>query len=844
MMDSKPNFTPRAQRAIKRAKKQARELDHSAVNLEHLFLGILSLNAGITHELLISLGIEVDSFIRAIKKRLKRGDGIKEEEKLTYSSGIKSVLQIAMTLSNRFNHEYVGLEHILLAMLKYDDSPINKYFAMLGIPQDIIIEQIQQYFQLSQDFSSAPPPSSPWGDISEPSQEDTGLFGSTPPPKIKPTRKKEGGSSLERFGKNYNEEALSGKFDKIVGREPEVADLCEILCRRYKNNPILLGDPGVGKTAIIERLAQNIVDGACPEHLLGKVLYSIDLGAMIAGTKYRGQFEERLKQTIDEVKEDETIILFIDEIHTIIGAGSAEGSMDAANMLKPPLSRGEIVCIGATTQDEYKKNILKDGALDRRFQPVYVEEPTEGETLDILKGTKKKYEEFHLVTYSDEVLELITELCRKYIHDRFFPDKAIDILDQAGSRVKIRTFKRPKKAKEMEDKLEDLVKLEREYIKSGKSALELQNEQREILIEYTNILSKWGKKCAKRLNPVKEEDIYKIVSQKTKIPVSQLSKTKNERLLNLSKTLKRKIIAQDSAIDSVSSAMLRSGSGLGEDDKPMASFICLGPTGTGKTHLAKTISESLFGEKHKIIQLDMSEYSEKISVSRLTGASPGYVGYEEGGMLTERIKRQPYSVVLFDEIDKAHPEVLQILLQILEEGKLTDNFGREASFKNAVIILTGNVGADFFDKSPSMGFNRASGDEKKEIKEKVVEEAKKLLRPEFVNRVNEVIIFHKFKEEDYKKIITLELRDLRQKLKKKGVKLKMTASIMKHLSRIAQEENLGARPIKRAIQVNIENKLSELLVSKELDMDKSISFSCKNGEVKYSIKEEQVLRDL
>lgn len=843
MMDSKPNFTPRAQRALKRAKKQAGELSYGTVNLEHLFLGILSLNAGITHELLISLGIEIDSFVKAVKKKLKKGpDEISEDTKFKYSAGIKNVLQIAMTLSNRFNHEYVGLEHILLAMLKYDDSPINKYFAMMGIPQDVIIEQIQQYFQLSQDLGQNVP-RAPWELEDDNFAEDPAPF-SSPAPTRSQTRKKDGGSALEKFGTNFNELAAAGKFDKIVGRVEEVAGLCEILCRRYKNNPILLGEAGVGKTAIIEFLSQNIVDGNCPEHLLGKTIYSLDLGAMIAGTKYRGQFEERLKQSIDEVKSSENIILFIDEIHTIIGAGSAEGSMDAANMLKPALSRGEMVVIGATTQDEYKKSIVKDGALDRRFQPVFVEEPTEAETLEILRGTKGKYEEFHMVEYSEEVLELVTELARKYIHNRRFPDKAIDIIDQAGSRVKIRTFKRPKKAKLLENELEDLVKEERGLIKINKSIVEVQNKQREILIEYTELLTRWGRRCSRKLSSVTPEDIYKIVSQKTKIPVSQLAKTENQRLLTLSKSLKNTIIGQEAAVEAVVQAMLRSGSGLGEDNKPMGSFLCLGPTGTGKTHMAKTISKSLFGEKHKIIQLDMSEYSDKISASKLTGASPGYVGYEEGGQLTERINRQPYSVVLFDEIDKAHPEVLQVLLQILEEGRLTDNFGREASFKNAVIILTANIGADIFDKSSSMGFNPSKTDLKDEIKEKVLAQTKILLRPEFVNRMTEVVLFHKFSDANFRKIIHLEAKILKAKLKKKGIKLKLTASIVNYLSEESRKEDLGARPIKRAIQSIIENKLSELLLSKELEPNRSITFSFKKGEVCYSIKEEQVLKEL
>jgi len=840
MMDSKPNFTPRAQRAIKRAKEQAKELSHRTVTLEHLFLGILSLNAGITHELLISLGIDIDSFVRAIKKRLKKGkDSIDGKTKFKYSAGIKNVLQIAMTLSNRFNHEYVGLEHILLAMLKYDDSPINKYFAMLGIPQDVIIEQIQQYFQLSQDFSQNMP-HSPWSSEEEQGNEDPGIFGSPPPPQIRPSRKKESGA-LEKYGTNFNDLAIAGKFDKIVGRSSEVADLCEILCRRYKSNPILLGEAGVGKTAIIESLAQNIADGNCPEHLLGKVIYSLDLGAMIAGTKYRGQFEERLKQALEEVKSSEHIILFVDEIHTIIGAGSAEGSMDAANMIKPALSRGELICIGATTQDEYKKSITKDGALDRRFQPVFVEEPSEEETLEILKGTKAKYEEFHMVEYSDEVLELVTTLAKKYIHDRRFPDKAIDIIDQAGSRVKIRSFKRPKRAKALEVELEELVKEERELSKIGKSLVDIQNQQREVLIEYTNLLTKWGHRCSKKFSPVKEEDIYRIVSQKVKIPVSQLSQTQNQRLLTLSKSLKKTVIGQDDAINAVVQAMLRSGSGLGEENKPMGSFLCLGPTGTGKTHMAKSISKSLFGEKHKIIQLDMSEYSDKVSASKLIGAAPGYVGYEEGGQLTERISRQPYSVVLFDEIDKAHPEVLQSLLQVLEEGRLTDNFGREASFKNAVIILTGNIGSDLFEKSLSMGFGATNNDNKGEMKDKILDQAKKLLRPELVNRMTEVVVFHKFSDEDFRKIIHLEMKNLKNKLRKKGVKMKLTASIVRHLAEVAQQEDLGARPIKRAIQTLIENKLSELLLSKELDIDHSITFSYKKGEICYSIKEEQVL---
>jgi ATP-dependent Clp protease ATP-binding subunit ClpC len=830
-MDHKPNFTPRAQRAIEIAKKAAKDMGSKAVALEHLFLGVLHLKAGVIHEVLLGVGISPGHLISAISSRLKeQAEANLAAPTPNFDPKFKQVLEIASLISKNFGHDYVGIEHLLLAMLKYDGSPINEYFKLLDIPEDLIIEQIKNYFQLTvpevpsiggfHPFSINPQENA---ESSRPS---------------KPRRQ----AILDKYGVNYVQKALDNKFDDIIGKESEILEVCEILCRRIKNNPVLLGDPGVGKTAIVEGLAQAIARNSAPEHLLDKQIYGIDLASMIAGTKYRGQFEERLKGLLEEAQADDKVILFIDELHTLVGAGSAEGTMDAANILKPLLSKGDIRCIGATTNNEYKKSILKDGALDRRFQPVTCRQPTEKETLEILKGVKHKYEEFHHVEYDQECLQLIVHLAARYIPSKQFPDKALDILDQVGAKVKIRSFVRPKKSKILESQLEELVMEEDVLRGQGIDCSGVNRKQEELLEKYSNSLQVWANKNFKNRKCIKDRDIYKTVSQLTNVPMTELSKTDAQRFLNLEDKMKSKIVGQDKAVSTICKAILRSKSGLRNESKPVGSFLLLGQTGLGKTHTAKSIAASLFGNSSEIITIDMSEYSEKISSTRLSGAAPGYVGYEDGSPLIDKITKNPYSVVLFDEIEKAHPDVLQTLLQVLEEGRLTDGLGRIGDFTNSIIILTGNIGSEIAGQGGSVGFNVAE-DQHSIIVDKITEKANQVLRPEFVNRITEVIVFNAFTKDDFSKILSIELQPLRKKLKDKNISLRVGKTLRDSIIEKAQDLKYGARPIARIIQKEIEDALAELLINKKLSAGEKISFAGIVGKATYSITAKSASED-
>ena len=820
-MTPKPNFTPRAQQAINEAKKVAAIFNNDYVTLEHLFYGMVNLSAGILSEILFLLQIDPDMLKQQIELSFFKFPEDEEPEELgqpEYDEHFHLVLKVSASISEKLGHEYVGIEHILLALLKYEQSEIPNFFKDFNATEEDIIAEVREYLHLSKEHK---PPKS-------------GRVKLIKKNLSKPTEVKL--QNLEKFATNLNELAKQGKFDNIIGKEREIYDASEILCRRTKNNPVLLGEPGVGKTAIVEGLTQKIVAGTCSDFLLTKIIYSLDLGSLIAGTKYRGQFEERLKGIIEEVKKNQDIILFIDEIHTLVGAGSAEGSMDAANLLKPLLARGEIKCIGATTQNEYKKSILKDGALDRRFQAIKVSEPNTEETLQIMNGLKSKYESFHSVNYSEEVIELIVKLANKYVLDKQFPDKAIDIMDQAGSKVKIKNIERPQLAKDIEKELETLAVEESKLQSSGNSYLELEDRQLDLLEEYDKVISEWSAKIMKNKILVKPNDIYEVLSARTGIPVNEISKKDSEKVLGLFKNLSKRIIGQETAIKEISESILRSKSGLQDSGKPVGSFLLVGTSGTGKTHTAKCIAEFVYGSKNSLIQIDMSEFSEKISSSRLTGASPGYVGYEEGGELTEKIRRNPYSVILFDEIEKAHPEVLNILLQILEEGFLTDNSGRKVYFNNAIIILTGNIGGEKAAK-PNIGFGGAASTESV-AKDKLKTELKSFFKPEFLNRLNEIVLFNDFGLDELIKICKLEMNNLGNKLKEKDIKLSFTRGVLKYISEKAIQEKMGARPIKRIIQKLIENELSRLILSKTLPSGGSIKFSLKKDELDYKITEE------
>jgi len=827
MMQPKPNFTPRAQRAIEISKKIAREKNKSKTCLEELFLGILHLKAGIVHEVLTSMGIDPIKLISSMKS--KNSPAKENGTTITFSSKFKQVLEISSVISANFGHDYVGIEHILLSLLKYEGSPVSKYFKSLQIPEDLIIEEIKNYFQLS----------------AEPSAEGNFIpFLIHPPQDLqKEAQQAQGGpqqqsnkktSAVEKFCINYNEQSRKGKLDSIIGKDEEILEVCEILSRRTKNNPVLIGDPGVGKTAIVEGLANSIESGDCPEPLLNRSIYGLDLGSMIAGTKYRGQFEERLKAIIEEISQDDKKILFIDEIHTLVGAGSAEGSMDAANMLKPALARGKIRCIGATTDGEYKKTILKDGALDRRFQAVRCRAPSKEETLQILEGIKSKYEDFHFVEYSDECLEVIVELAARYIPSKNFPDKAIDIMDQTGAKVKIKAFKRPKKILDIEKELEELMKKEDDLSNSFKDTTEILQAQDALLDRYKQTLNSWAKKKFKYKKTITASDIYKTVSQSTKIPVSELSKSDADIYLSLEGKLKRNIVGQDEAIESISKAILRSKSGLRERTKPIASFLILGQTGLGKTHTAKVLSRFLVGENSEIIRVDMSEFSDKTSSNKLSGASPGYVGYEEGSFLIDKISKNPYSVILFDEIEKSHPDAVQCMLQILDEGRLTDGLGRVGDFSNSVIIITGNIGSEISHKSGGIGFNAVDNEEKK--KEKIIQKACEALRPEFVNRMSEVLIYQPLSKEDINKILNIEVRPLKAKLKDMGISFNIAKSAKDYIADYISEQNFGARPIGRIIEKEIENPLSELIIKKEIKDGFKTTLIYKDNKLEIMVK--------
>lgn len=824
-MENKPNFTPRAQRAIDIAKKHARDLDSELVTLEHLFLGILSLKAGVVHEVLLEVGANPLSLMNAIATSLKASSAKNRNRAggIRYGSRFKQVLDIASVVSLNFGHDYIGIEHLLLAMLKYDKSPINKYFKSLNIPQDLIIDSIKNYFQMS--FANIPHP-------------DQTFFSIGPPPMEMPAQhtKMQPKTMVEKYTVNYTKLAAAGKFDQIIGKEDEILKICETLCRRTKNNPVLIGDPGVGKTASVEGLSQAIVAGSCPEHLLDKKIYCLDLAAMIAGTKYRGQFEERLKGLLDEITKDKNVVLFIDEIHTLVGAGSAEGTMDAANILKPALARGDIKCIGATTFSEYKKTIHKDGALDRRFQPIKCSPPSPEETLEILKGIKDKYESFHYVEYGDDVLEAIVSLSARYMPSKQFPDKAIDILDQTGAKIKINSFARPASSKRIEQKLESLMKKEDALRKVGSNTLAVEREQEALLKTYGDILSRWAAKKMKTRKKVRLADVHKTIGQITSIPVAELSRNDAERFLNLEKRLYRKIIGQEKAVQSICQAILRSKSGLSNESKPIGSFLLLGGSGLGKTHTAKCISKVLLGEDSEIIYLDMSEFSEKSAVSRLSGSSPGYVGYEEGSLLVDKICKNPYSIVLFDEIEKAHPDVVQCLLQILEEGRITDGLGRIGDFTNSIIILTGNIGSSMAHQQSALGFGQSS-DQKSN--EKIIEKACEVLRPEFVNRLTEIVTYKPFERPELIKIINIEYKPLQAKAKEKGINLKILPSCTKEIANRLEDSKFGARPIARMIQQYIENPLAEIIMARaEESGNITVSFGCKEEEINYKIKEE------
>lgn len=818
MMDSTPNFTPRAQDALKKARKLAIDFKSSRVDVEHLLLGLVSQGRGLLREIFDLSGYDIDFFREHIEKNMPIGKSKTEE--IPFTKDFKAILELAYKSADSLQQSYVGTEHLLIAIIQYNSPKTQDFFLDAAINKQSLSIGIKSYLlESSQIFTSLEAEKNLSSDheTNESAQSGNG----------KSSKK----TALESYAINYNELASQGKFNKVICRQESLDQLTEILCRKNKNNPIILGEPGIGKTALVEGLALSIVKSECSEYLMGHNIFGLDLASMIAGTKYRGQFEERLKNLINELKELPKLILFIDEMHTLVGAGSAEGSMDAANILKPMLARGEIRCIGATTFNEYKKHIEKDGALARRFQPVDVSEPSAEDCKKILRGIVDNYEGFHNVKYDDDALDLCVSLSMKYIHDRHLPDKAIDIMDQAGSKVKIANFKRPKKAKEIEAELEHLMKEEDQCV-SVAAKSDLSTRQDILFKEYKKVLAKWSDSNQNKNFTVTKEDVYFILSKKLNIPIDKISETSEKQFLNLEKEINKIVIGQEDAISSICKALIRNKAGLKSDVKPIGSFLLLGQSGVGKTHTAKIVAEKLFGSKENFININMSEYSESFTGSKLIGAAPGYVGYEKSGDLTEQVRKKPYSVILFDEIEKAHSNVTQTLLQILDEGSVQDNMGRKIDFKNCVIFITGNIGSQIAQGNVGVGFAAASKQyQEQEIQERVKKEALKALSPEFLNRLDEIIIFNSFDETNYGRIVDLHIDELVYRLKDQNIKL----TISKPVKNIITEECLklkdGARPIARVLENLITNPLSEKLLEVGRDSVKLIKVLRPKSEI-------------
>ena len=813
MMDSTPNFTPRAQEALKNSRNLAISYSAEIIDIDHLLLGLLSQGRGLLREIFDLSGYDIDSFKEVVEDSIPVGAERKED--IGFSKDFKAILQVAFDSASSLQQSYVGTEHLLVAIIKYNSPKTQHFFEKGGINQKSLSISIKSY-------------------LLESSEVFTSLEGQKDSDKLiqtEPKKKQKTNTALESYAVNYNQLAAEGKFNKVICRQTQLNELTEILCRKNKNNPILLGEPGIGKTALIEGLALSIVKSECSEHLLGHNIFGLDLASMIAGTKYRGQFEERLKNLIDELKDMPKLILFIDEMHTLVGAGAAEGSMDAANILKPMLARGEIRCIGATTFNEYKKNIEKDGALARRFQPVNVDEPSSENCKKILRGILEGYEQFHSVKYSEKALDLCVDLSIKYIHDRFLPDKAIDLMDQAGSKVKIANFKRPAKAKQIEVELERLMQEEDECV-SASARSDLSARQDILFKKYKKIIQKWSEDNQKKDYTVHPEDVYYILSKKLNIPIDKISETSEKQFLKLEQELNGSVIGQEQAISAISKSLIRNRAGLKSDNKPIGSFLLLGRSGVGKTHTAKIVAEKLFGSEENFININMSEYSESFTGSKLIGAAPGYVGYESSGQLTEKVRKRPYSVVLFDEIEKAHPNVIQTLLQILDEGNVQDNMGRKINFKNCVIFITGNIGSDIAQGKVGVGFATASkAYAESEIKERVKKEALKKLSPEFLNRLDDIIIFNSFDEGNFEKIVNIHLKELISRLKTQSISLSISQGVKKIITAECQKLEDGARPIAKVIEDRITNPLSEKILEQGRDSFSSIKVVSSKSDI-------------
>ena len=804
-MEPMNNFTPRAQQVLALARKEADRFHHNYVGTEHLLLGLINLGQGVAVNVLQKMGLDLDTVRSAVEKQVGKGPAAKPIGNISYTPRVKKVLALAGKEAKSLNHSYVGTEHILLGLLREGDGVAARVLKSLEVDIERCRDEILS--ELDPNFA---------GEGSEPSGAAPGGLGPMGSPDDKRELKT---PALKAFGRDLTELARNGELDPVIGRKDEIRRVVQVLCRRTKNNPVLIGEAGVGKTAIVEGLALEIASGVVPEILADKRLITLDLALMVAGTKYRGQFEERIKAVMDEIRRAKNVIIFIDELHTIVGAGAAEGAMDASNIFKPALSRGELQCIGATTLAEYRKYIEKDSALDRRFQSVMVEAPSVEDSIAILKGIAPKYEEHHKVNYTVKALESAVFLSERYITSRFLPDKAIDVLDEAGARTRINSLNRPPEIEEMASKIEKVCSQKEECISKQQfeDAAKFRDEEKKLRAQREEMIEEWKKSRAETKLTVDEEDMLHVVSDWTGIPLRRMEQKESEKLLNLEKELQNTVIGQDEATIAISKALRRSRADLKDPRRPIGSFLFMGPTGVGKTHLAKTLAESIFGNKDSIVQIDMSEYMEKFSVSRLIGSPPGYVGYEEGGQLTETVRRKPYCVVLFDEIEKAHPDVVQILLQVLEEGRLTDSLGRTVDFRNTIIIMTSNVGAHILQKGQGLGFgNDDAEDNFEKTKSKIMDEAKRVFKPEFLNRINSIIVFHQLLRPHLRKIVDIEIRGITGRLAERHMPLEISEAAKDFLIDQGYDEKFGARPLRRAVEQHLEDPLAESLLRGDL----------------------------
>lgn len=802
----KNNFSKRVQMVIQFSREEALRLGHNYIGAEHLLLGIIRQGDGLAIEVLTNLGVELDELKRSLEDAVRTSGGTMTLGNLPLTKRAEKILKSTYQEAKSFKSDIIDSEHLLLAIAEEVDSVASEVLGTLGVDYDLIYSELERILEGSEDIS--------------------------------PIQSKKGAKTpaLDHFGTDITKMALEGKLDPVIGREKEIERVSQILSRRKKNNPVLIGEPGVGKTAIAEGLALRIIEKLVPRVLFDKKVVTLDLSSMVAGTKYRGQFEERMKAIMNELEKSKDIILFIDELHTIVGAGAASGSLDASNMFKPALARGEIQCIGATTLDEYRKYIEKDGALERRFQKIMVNPPTADESLKILNGLKSRYEDHHHVKYSDKALEAAVKLSERYITDKYLPDKAIDVMDETGSRVHLSNIIVPEEVVKLEGKIDALRKRKEEVVKTQnfEKAAEIRDTERKLTDELNLHRKAWDQEQENNLVEVTEEDIADVVSVMTGIPVNRVAESEFEKLKKIEEELKKKIVGQDEVISHLSRSIRRARAGLKDPRRPIGSFIFLGPTGVGKTELAKVLAKYLFEDDESFIRIDMSEYMEKFSVSRLVGAPPGYVGYEEGGDLTEKVRRRPYSVVLFDEIEKAHYDIFNILLQILDDGSLTDSFGRKVDFRNTILILTSNIGGRLL-RSKNLGFGKEDKKSRnEEIKKKVIEEAKKIFNPEFLNRIDEVVSFKELDRDSVMQIIDIMIEEIRERLLSRQLELRLSRAVKSHLLEKGYSRDMGARPMRRTMEKELEDPIAERLLSGVFSEGSIVKVAVSKGELIFS----------